>query len=301
MPQSDFALAPSRPEAAGSTEQVEFRGREGERMLTHLNLPASPARAAVVICSPLHGELVRNYRREVLLARGLAEHGFAALRFHYRYTGNSDGDDELLTFESQREDALACIEVVRGHAPGAPLILVGTRWGALIAASAASQVPQARLVLWEPWLDAKGFFKAAFRSQIVRARREGDENPPNGQQLERRLLEGEPVEVAAHLLMPALYRSSTARSVEEELGTEPRAVLAVQIGPTGAVRPELARLAERWLEHGLEVETTAVKGEESWWLVEERMYDEAKRPMTKDLLSLTIGWIDAHSRQEETP
>jgi alpha/beta superfamily hydrolase len=300
MSQSDLytPLAATRIEADGPTELVEFRGPEGERMLTHLHLPATASpRAGVVICSPVLGEFVRNYRREVLLGRWLAERGFAALRFHYRFSGNSDGGDEGLTFETMRQDALTCMEHIRDHVADGPLFLVGTRWGALVAASAAAGDPEAGLVLWEPWLDAAGFFKAAFRNQLVRARRDGDEDPPTTQQLQERLLNGQAVEVAAHLLMPGLYRSSIGRSVEEELGASQRPILAVQIGPTGSVRPEMSRLAERWGALGHDVQASAVKGEESWWLVEERMYDEAKRPMTKELLSLTIEWIDGHSRQ----
>jgi pimeloyl-ACP methyl ester carboxylesterase len=285
----------TRVDADGSTERAEFRGRPGERMLTHLNLPASAPRGAVVICSPILGEFMRNYRREVLLARRLARRGFAALRFHYRFSGNSDGEDEGLTFESMHEDALECIERVRGEAPDGPLILAGTRWGALVAASAASAHPEAGLVLWEPLLDTSGFFKAAFRSRLVRNVREGVERPPTGKELEDRLRAGEAVEVPGHRVQPALYRSSAGRTLERELGTTARAILAVQVGPTGSVRPDLARAVERWRAEGLEVETAAIRGEESWWLVDERWRDEAQRPLTKDLISLTGNWIEART------
>src|SRR5512134_2442447 len=131
--------------ADGSTELAEFRGPEGERMLAHVHLPSSwpqeRPRGAAVICSPLLGEALRNYRREVLVARRLAEAGFVVERFHYRFSGNSDGQDEDLTFDSMREDALGVVDDIRERAPDGPLILLGARLGALVAASAAREHP----------------------------------------------------------------------------------------------------------------------------------------------------------------
>lgn len=279
----------------GSTERAELRGREGERMLILLGVPASPPRGAVVVCSPLLGEFARNYRREVVLARQLVRRGFAVLRFHYRFTGNSDGEDELLSFESMREDALSAVEHLRAEVPDGPLFLLGTRWGALVAASAAAANPDAGVVLWEPLLDASRFFKEAFRSRLVKAVRDGESSPPTGAQLEEQLQAGTSVEVPAHRIHPAFYRSCAGRTIGEELGAAPRDVLVVQVGPTGAVRPELARQVERWQAAGIRVEATALRGEESWWLVEERWHDEAKRPMTRELVSLTAGWMEDRS------
>jgi alpha/beta superfamily hydrolase len=230
-PSPATSLAPD-----GSTERAEFRGSPGRRVFTYVHLPASAPRGAVAICSPLHGEFARNYRREVLLSRALARQGFATLRFHYRSTGNSDGDGIDLTFGSMREDALGAVEHLRGQAPSGPLFVVGTRWGALIAASAAERHPEAALVLWEPLVEASRFFKDAFRSRLVREIRRGVEHPSTGRELEERLRSGQGVDVVAHRLEAELYRSSAGRSLEAELGTAPRRVV-VQVSPTGAVGP----------------------------------------------------------------
>jgi alpha/beta superfamily hydrolase len=301
MIQSDpvVALEATRVDADGSKERAEFRGREGERLLAHVNLPASTARGAVVICSPLLGEFMRNYRREVLMARHLAHRGFAVERFHYRYTGNSDGQDEGLSFESMCEDALDAITHIRREVPDGPLFLLGTRWGALIAAAAASAHPGVGLILWEPLFETARFFKEAFRSRLVKDMRDGVEQPSTGKQLEELLRSGESVEVPAHRIQAELFRSSVGRSLEAELGTASRPVLAIQVGPTGSVRSELVHQAERWQEQGLQVDSVAVRGEESWWLVDERWHDEAKRPMTKELIGLTTRWIEEHTPGED--
>ncbi len=279
--------------ADGTTERAEFRGDIGARIFTYLHLPASAPRAAVAICSPLLGEFAKNYRREVLLARALARQGFAALRFHYRGSGNSDGDAADLTFDSMREDALVSIEHLRAVAPTGPLTIVGCRWGALIAASAANAVPGAGVALWEPLLDSAGFFKDAFRSRLVREIRRGVEGPASGRELEEQLRRGESVDVVAHRLDAPLYRSSAGRSLESELGSAPRRVLVVQVGPTGSVRPDMDRLVERWRAAGIRVDAEGVRGEETWWLIEERYVDETTRSLTGALIGRTVAWIGA--------
>jgi pimeloyl-ACP methyl ester carboxylesterase len=278
-------------EPDGSIERAEFRGPPGGRVFSYLHLPASAPRGAVVVCSPLHGEFIRNYRREVLLARDLAAAGQAVLRFHYRGSGNSDGDGRDLTFDSMREDALASIERLRAEVPEGPVTIVGTRWGSLIAASAASLHPEAALVLWEPLATASRFFADAFMSRRVREVRRGVGRPSTDQELQDRLAAGEGVDVVAHRLEPALYRSSVERTLEAELGAVPRRILAAQIGPTASVRPELAKLAQRWEGAGFQVDAIGLKGEETWWLVEERYDNPSERPVSLELIEITSSWI----------
>ena len=286
--------------ADGSTERAELRGPEGERLVAIVHLPPSGPRGAVVICSPLLGEFMRNYRREVLLARELTSRGFAVERFHYRFTGNSDGEDEDLTYDSMRQDALAAVEDIRSRAPGGPLVLIGARWGAMIAASAAGEHPEADVVLWEPILETARYFKEAFRAKLVKERRDGAERPVTGRELEASLAEGRPVEVPGYRVFPNLYRTAIDRKLAAELGDAHRRLLAIQVGPTGSVRPELARHVDRWREAGLEVDASAVRGEESWWLIDERWHDEGQRPMTKELIAVTADWIEARSAEEGT-
>jgi pimeloyl-ACP methyl ester carboxylesterase len=280
----------------GSIERAEFRGRLGEQVFSYLHMPASSPRGAVLVCSPLHGEFVANYRREVLLARALAAAGQAVLRFHYRCSGNSDGDGRDLTFDSMREDALAGIERLRADLPGSPVTVVGTRWGSLIAASAASLHPEASLVLWEPLATASRFFADAFMSRRVREVRRGVDRPSADQELQDRLVAGESVDVVAHRLEPALYRSSVDRTLEAELGSATRRVFAAQIGPTGSVRPDLAKLVKRWREAGLHVEAVGLKGEETWWLVEERYDNPSDKPVSLELIEITTSWITSTAK-----
>ncbi|HET9333050.1 MAG TPA: alpha/beta hydrolase, partial [Gemmatimonadota bacterium] len=212
--QSDQAASRSATRVArdGVVERIEFRGPVGERMFTALYLPPSRPRGSVLICSPLHGEFMRNYRREVLLARRLAHLGFAVERFHYRHTGNSDGDDADLTYGSMTEDGLRCADHLRGEAGDSRLFLLGTRWGALVAASVAARHEGAGVVFWVPLLDGSAFFKEAFRSRLVLERKDAVQDPVGRKELESRLRSGEPVEGVAHSIKAGLFQTSEDRS-----------------------------------------------------------------------------------------
>jgi len=282
-------------DANGTAERIELRGAEGRRVFSCVYLPPSRPRGAVLICPALHSEFTRNYRREVLLARRLAEEGFAVERFHYRGTGNSDGDGWELSFETMREDAANCLEHLLAESGLRTPYLVGTRWGALVAASVASAHPEAPVVMWEPLLDASRFFRDAFRTRLIFERKSGVERPSTGDELAQRLREGEAIDIVGHTLEGALYVSSADRTLEQELGVADRSMLLLQIGPSGTVRREYSEQSDRWRTAGLSVDVEIVKGDETWWLVDERWHDEGGRPMTKELIERTTRWFLARS------
>ena len=76
-------------------EEIEFFG-ETESLFGCRHMPASTdASAGVVICSPLFTDATVNSHREMRVGRWLARAGIVAQRFHYRGTGESDGDPPL--------------------------------------------------------------------------------------------------------------------------------------------------------------------------------------------------------------
>ena len=288
--------AATTPLPDGSVERAEYLGSPGARVFSYLHRPVPDPRAAVLICSPVHGEFARNYRREVLFARRLATEGIAVERFHYLCTGNSDGDCEHLTFDSMVEDSVTCAQHLLREVGEVPLLVVGSRWGSIVAASTAARFPDAALVLWEPLLETARFFKDAFRNRLIKEKRAGTKDIATGTDLERRLVAGEPVDVVAHRIEVELFRSSVGRTLEGELGPDPRDVFVVQLGTTGTLRPDLARQVERWRNAGLRVDTACIRGQESWWLVDETLPDEGSRPMTQELIELSTQWIDRRAR-----
>jgi pimeloyl-ACP methyl ester carboxylesterase len=233
---------------------------------------------------------MRNYRREVVFARHLARRGFAVERFHYRFSGNSDGEDAMLTYETMTADAIACAEHLLLESGAQHLFLVGTRWGGLIAASVAAASPRAELVIWAPLLNASLFFREAFRSSLV-AERDASAPQPTTREQQARLLAGEAVDSMAYTIYPGLYQSSHDRALATELGATPRPMLLITIGPTMTMSPPVATQVDGWRSAGFAVDAHAVRGEESWWLINERWQNEATRPLTRELVATTSNWI----------
>jgi alpha-beta hydrolase superfamily lysophospholipase len=106
---------------------------------------------AIVLCPPLGHEYVNAHRSVRHLADRLAASGVAALRFDYHGTGDSSGRDEdpgrvAAWIQSVREARLTLHELSGCERIG----LVGLRFGALLAALAASESQVACLGLWGP-------------------------------------------------------------------------------------------------------------------------------------------------------
>ena len=279
-----------RDPTTGTTERIAFLGPPGERLYSCHYRPSAIPLGGVVICPSVHAEFTGSYGREVLLARRLAEAGFAVQRFHYRGTGNSDGTGREVTFDSMREDAQVSLGHLRSEVAG-PVCLLGTRWGAMVAASAAAFEPEAPLVLWEPLVEGWRFFREAFRSMMVAELRDGVDTPTTGEEYVRRLEAGASVDIVGHTIEPALYASWVGRKLTDEVGSTPRSILVAQIGPSDTTPPELTRAAEAWRAARFDVEVRSFRGERSSWLVDERWHNEASQSPTATLIADTIGWI----------
>src|SRR5688500_12781422 len=107
-------------------EEIEFLGTE-ERLFSCRHVSLEHPRAGLLICSPISADFMANYQREVLLARMLAKRGFAVQRFHYRGTGNSDGDPAEVTFGRLCEDAVQAKDELARATGVSTIALLGTR------------------------------------------------------------------------------------------------------------------------------------------------------------------------------
>jgi alpha/beta superfamily hydrolase len=95
--------------------------------------PEDALRAAIVLHP--HPQFGGDMDNHVVLAlcRALAAGGAATLRFNFRGTGASEGTYDR--GEGEMHDAAAALGVLRGRAPGLPVVLVGYSFGAQVAAS----------------------------------------------------------------------------------------------------------------------------------------------------------------------
>ncbi len=91
----------------------------------------------VVVCHPhpQHGGTLHNKVAHAL-ARSFMRLGFAALRFNFRGTEQSEG--EFDDGNGELDDALAVIEWMRNRDSGKPIWVAGFSFGAAIAVKAAT-------------------------------------------------------------------------------------------------------------------------------------------------------------------
>ena len=104
---------------------------EGASLVGILHVPErEPARIGVLVIVGGPQYRVGSHRQFVLMARSLAQSGYAVLRFDYRGMGDSDG--EMRTFESVASDVRAAIDELLRRVPSLTGVAL---WGLCDAAS----------------------------------------------------------------------------------------------------------------------------------------------------------------------
>lgn len=141
----------------------------GERLVGVAALPESPSVTAVLILVGGPQYRVGSHRQFTLLARHLAQQGYATLRFDY--TGMGDSEGEPSSFDQANGDVSAAIAALRACSPGIERIVL---WGlcdaasmALIYAPTAPEV--VGIVLLNPWVH-QGEYLPRMRLQQYRNR-----------------------------------------------------------------------------------------------------------------------------------
>jgi uncharacterized OsmC-like protein/alpha/beta superfamily hydrolase len=125
------------------TERVEFTGAQGDILAARLDRPGTRPRAFAVFahcftCS-------KDVRAATRIARSLAEHGIATLRFDFTGLGHSEGEFANTTFSSNVGDLVAAADYLRAN-HGPPRLLVGHSLGGAAVLAAAAEVPDAAAV-----------------------------------------------------------------------------------------------------------------------------------------------------------
>jgi hypothetical protein len=269
----------------GGREIAEFFSVGGGRMFAFTHLPSKPAKAAVVICSPVYAEFINNYRREVLLGRRLAELGFAVQRFHYRGQGNSE-DETNMTFDSMMEDAEAAGERVRAVTGNLKMAFFGTRFGGLVAAANAAR-DGSPLAVWDPVLDASEYFREVFRARRIQSLRSGDRASARVADMHELLERDGSIPVLGYEITRGLYETSRHRTLERELGSSPKQALVVSLGTSPRASKTLTDLVRGWRANGCEVENQTLGQRESWWFTSDTTPVRALNRAS----DLTVDWL----------
>jgi putative redox protein len=128
---------------AARSAKVTFTGSGGESLAARLDLPQGRPRAYALFahCFTCSKDIFAAAR----IAGGLAERGFAVLRFDFTGLGASEGDFANTNFSSNVEDLVRAADFLREH-HAAPQLLIGHSLGGAAVLAAAARVPEARAV-----------------------------------------------------------------------------------------------------------------------------------------------------------
>lgn len=114
-----------------------------------LNVPPEPLRGLALVHhpNPVEGGTLDNKVAHTL-AKVMFALGYAAVRFNFRGTGDSDGSFD--GGEGETADALAALAHGRARVGDLPVVLAGFSFGAFVAARVATLVAAERVVLVGP-------------------------------------------------------------------------------------------------------------------------------------------------------
>jgi alpha-beta hydrolase superfamily lysophospholipase len=146
--------------ACGATaNETKFRSLDGTRLRGTLLRPEHDCAGTVVL---VHGAGVARDEGGFFtrLAAGLANSGFASLRFDFRAHGESEGTQAELTLCGVAYDIRAAVEHASHETGAGPVALVGASFGGGLSAMYAADFPAqvSRLVLFNPLIDYKRRF-----------------------------------------------------------------------------------------------------------------------------------------------
>lgn len=136
------------------------------------------ARGGVVLCPPLGKEQVDSYRGMTLLAQKLCAQGLLVLRFDYRGTGDSWGDqDQPGAVAHWQRSIVEAVDYVRGCGV-TEVGLVGLRVGALLACSVAAECgPLTAMTLWDPVVKGRSYLHEQRALYSVSVTTDSDADP----------------------------------------------------------------------------------------------------------------------------
>jgi pimeloyl-ACP methyl ester carboxylesterase len=270
----------------GTREVAEFVGLR-DRKLRFVHLPAGAARGTVVICSSVYAEFMKNYRREVRLARNLATAGFAAVRLQYRGSGNSEGDPATVTLSSLAEDISETVKELSGYPDSSAPIYVGTRIGAVVAALAAP--PSAPLVLWEPVLNGDRWLKEGIRAATISSvSRQVEDGSSDSRTSIDRLEEDGVLDLLGFALYQKLVDDIRQIKLEDLLADRRGKMLIVQIGGGSEPKPVFVQFVERLHSKGADIELLSAGRDVAWWFEDGGVRDFAT---DDEVIAPTIDWL----------
>ncbi len=125
------------------TRTVKFRNDDGDTLTGLIDEPAGRPRAWALFAHCF--TCTKNAKAAVNIARVLADHGYAVMRFDFTGLGQSEGDFSETNFSSNVSDLLAAVRYL-GEEHDSPRLLIGHSLGGTAVLQAAAQLETVQAV-----------------------------------------------------------------------------------------------------------------------------------------------------------
>jgi pimeloyl-ACP methyl ester carboxylesterase len=288
----------ARRVGGGIEARIAFIGPPNERLFASFSLPTGRARGAVLICSSLHVDFTKNYRNEVLLGWALGQAGFAVLRFHYRGSGHSDGENDEATFGSMREDTAHALDHLRSETGAERVALIGCRLGAIVAAATVAPLAGSPLVLWEPVMAGSDYVREAVRARRLSAVSAGSGAAPSTDASIDVVRESGPVEVHGSALHEEFTESFAGRTLAGELGDNPRPIMLLRASRQEKLPRSLQHVLQGWDDQGFLVEVRRVSNDLPWWFTGSKLGRDRTDLIAREGIAPTVEWVRERLQDE---
>ena len=240
----------------------------GQRFcLFHPAAGAGP-RGAVLYIHPFAEEMNKSRRMAALQSRALAATGYDVLQIDLLGCGDSSGDFSDASWQAWREDVLAGYRSLRERS-SAPLILWGLRAGCLLAAEAATELPEAAdFIFWQPVVSGKQHWQQFMRLKMAGEMASGQAKAV-GEQLRQQLADGQAVEIAGYGISPALAQGLEQAELKPPAGRTGRVVwLETSLRDEPTLAPVAQKRIGQWQAAGYSVEARVAHGPAFWQTTE---------------------------------
>lgn len=253
----------------------------------HPARPVPAAGIAALIVPGLGVEQLTGYRSEVELARALARHGIATIRFHPRGQGDSGGDSADLTLGSFADDIRGVLAELRRKSGAPEVVAVGIRLGALALARVVAEGERFKaLALWEPVEAPSDYFRSLLRGVLFSQVAQGERARLTVDEMLSTLEREGRVDVLGYYLHRALVASAD-RPLADRLAGFRGPALIVQIDPRRTLARSHQELAETLRARGCEVEVREVRADVGWPFLQNPAWE------SPELVNFTTEWIRA--------
>ncbi|MFQ5964634.1 MAG: alpha/beta fold hydrolase [Candidatus Scalinduaceae bacterium] len=272
-------------------EKAFYFENEEKSLFAILHSPSkSKERKGIIFCHPYGEEKQLSYRVLVNFARELCNKGFYVLRFDCFGYGDSQGDFEDATIETQISDTIKSIDFFKSQLKIEKIGLLGLRLGGTISALVAEQDTRIeKLILWSPIISGKVYLNELFGKKLFSEFTIKKANTSKSQIIEEIESKGL-VDIEGHYLTRQVYEQLLGICLTTNVSNFKGSVLLCTINGRPKLNRSFETLSEVYKKRGALCNLKFADDKIFWdsglffeWYFPTNLYEETLKWITRDL------------------